>query len=99
MVARAGGWGNALERPEPTGEQPWGFQGERWITFFYYTCPRARLGDCYVGDTLRTDFYDGSMLIVSACRRGRIVKLLERIFPQFCFYGKRKLLEIHVRKR
>lgn len=94
---RAGGWGNTLERPEPTGEQAWGYQGERWITFFYYTCSRARLSDYYVGDTIRSDFLDGS-IIVSACRRGRFIKLLERLFPAVCWYGRRELLEIHVRK-
>lgn len=93
---RHAGWGASLET-RTRCEEPLGGQLEKWTTFTYYTCGRADLEKLYVGDTLRADICNGSYL-VSACRRNRLVKIMESIFPGFLFWGRRDLLEIHVRK-
>jgi hypothetical protein len=93
---RHAGWGVTLEQ-RTRCEEPLGGQLQLWTTFFYYRCSRNRLADHYVGDTVRADFHHGA-IIVSACRRNRFVKVLERLFPGFLFYGRRELLEIHVRR-
>lgn len=90
------GWGNTLARADNCRRDSLSReQLEKWVTYTYYQFPRAELPRRYVADTVRCDFYHGAY-IVSACRRGRLVRILELWFPGVCFWGRRELLEIHV---
>lgn len=93
---RHAGWGSALEQ-RTRCEEPLGGQLEKWVTFIYYTCPRKQLATFYHPDTIRADWHHGAC-IVSANRRGNFTRWLETLFPGFSFWGRRSLLEIHVRK-
>lgn len=93
---RAAGWGNSLDR-QTIPESPLGGQLQHWVTFQYYEFPRNQLPSHFVGDTIRTDFFNGAFL-VSACRRNCFVKILEKCFPGILWYGRRSLIEIHIRK-
>lgn len=94
---RHAGWGAALDT-RTRCEQPLGGQLEKWTTFTYYAGSRKDLPHHYLADTIRADFGRSGQVIVSACRVTRLSRFLGRLFPGFLFYGRRELIEIHVRK-
>lgn len=89
------GWGNALE--QRTQRPPLGGQLPKWTTFTYYTCGRNELAARYVAETVRCDFGVG-VYIVSACKRTWLSRLLDRWFSGILWWGRRELIEIHVRR-
>jgi hypothetical protein len=93
---RNAGWGAALET-RTRCEQPLGGQLEKWTTFTYYSCSRKELPYFYHPDTIRADWLNGAC-IVSANRRSALHRWLEAWFSFGQFYGRRALLEIHIRK-
>ena len=71
-------------------------QLEKWTTFVY--APRENRANNYLAETIRTDWTAPGVAVVSACRVARFARILNRLFPGFLFFGRREVLEIHVRK-
>lgn len=80
------------------GTDPLGGQLESWITFSYFPGERRVLNLYYVQETIRCDIPRPGVFVVSACRRTGLTRWLERWFPGLLWYGKREVIEIHVRR-
>lgn len=97
---RQAGWGNTLVRQE-TPESPLGGQLEKHVIFTYYSCQRHELKKFYVEETLRSDIWQhgtSTAYLLSACRLSLPARLLGTLFPAYLFWGRRDLIEIHVRR-